>query len=1255
MARKSKSAPAADGVPTAFVDDLARHVGLIGADDQAVADAAVRYVLTGEPTDLPLTLGKVATAGQRLALAGVHHQMPWDQQRHLHEKRAELYAHGDAVPAAVWHRLGEVLAAARRASSGRATQPPAGWPESLLVLVGELLNVLGQVGRTDKRAWPVPLLAAVFAEAGLPVVEAVRVGLDPTARDAFQNSGIWVFGQTEGGFSGWPEFLAAHSDATRTILTSLPGPKCVEAIGALGRVEYDFAPVLDMVADLGTGSSKTVREALLPYLIRFSAAAYPHVEKHLTEGDASRRHEAAAVLWRLDAKAAEPRLRAHLEGESAERVKQTIEKLLAVPDDAAPDAGGFDLPPLTIELGKVPLPPAARDRIREFFDKAHQAALRHHEQELARWNATDRPQWMTKPGAAPTPLPERDLEALYRFVEGRATDTAHPEKYRRPFTWNMPFGDDSFAPPGVHLVHVVRLASALGQLSTEPGGDRGVWWNPSTDLENYRGRCPEPFGARELDAAVASLPDGRPGLVARAYLSSNNGYHQFCDWEPAAVWPAFVDHLQLLRDSLTGVNTTGQRDYLEPARRQNAFRVLAMFPHLPPGFVNVLWDVALGETKSERPLAQAALRAVAGKAEKVLVALADGRQGVRAAAAEWLGGIGDKAAIDPLKAAFRKEKQEAVKGVMMAALEKLGADVNEFLDRKALLKEAEAGLAKKLPAGMDWFSLDRLPAVRWQDTGKDVDPKVTRWWVVQAVQQKSPACGPVLRRFLELCRPADTAALATFVLTAWVGNDTRTASAEESAEKAKKDAAAHWAQWKSGGHLHYFEQQYKDEEGYRAHLFREYSNKLIGSSAGERGMLAVVSAAGDAGCVRQCEQYIRTWFGQRLAQCKALVEVLANLKHPTALQVLLSIANRFRTKAVRELAGQFVTAVAEREGWTVDELADRTIPDVGFARPEGGGPAELTLDYGPRQFTVSLNDDLEPVIRGDAGKPLKALPAPGKADDAEKAKEAKKAFADAKKQVKEVVKRQGERLYEALCTQRTWAFDDWRRYLAEHPIVGRLCVRLAWAADDADGKRLVVYRPLEDGSLTNESDDAVTVPADAVVRLAHAANVTPEQGAAWKQHFVDYDVTPPFDQFGREPFVLPEARKKEAALKDFEGHRLTTFQLRGKANKLGYVRGEAEDGGCFYTYRKPFPSLGLQAEVEFSGSGLPEEDRPAALHGLSFVRIKPAGDAGSRWNRTAVELGKIPPVLLSECYNDVRQMAAEGSGFDPEWQKVSYY
>src|SRR5262249_8227819 len=163
-----------------------------------------------------------------------------------------------------------------------------------------------------------------------------------------------------------------------------------------------------------------------------------------------------------------------------------------------------------------------------------------------------------------------------------------------------------------------------------------------------------------------------------------------------------------------------------------------------------------------------------------------------------------------------------------------------------------------------------------------------------------------------------------------------------------------------------------------------FSNQFVGSAIDQKGMLALVAAAGNADCVKLCEQYIRKWFGNRLAQCKALTEVLAWIKHPLAIQALLGFATRFRTKAVRQAAQQHIEAWAERDGWTIDELADRTIPDAGFERPvdEAGQPvgdqATLVLDYGPRQFTVTLNDELQPIITTAEGKTVKAPPAPGK-------------------------------------------------------------------------------------------------------------------------------------------------------------------------------------------------------------------------------------------------------------------------------------
>ena len=809
-------------------------------------------------------------------------------------------------------------------------------------------------------------------------------------------------------------------------------------------VKFDCTPIADVLVQLAVGPAKTVREKTLPLLAACRDEAHPFIDRVLAEGDAAERHEAAFLLWRLFGRDAEEPLRAHAAGETSERVKQTIDKLLAAPAEASAEVVrelAESLPPLRVELGTIDLPEEAKQGLRNVFEQSWRQAQQQYEKAMERWNAPDRPKWLRKPEPPGKPT-DAAFEELFRFVEGRAeAPPAGPPL--RPLMGRIGALGDWLAPPGVKLIHVARLAQALGRMRINASsGPSGLWWRATQDLEPYRRRCPEPFGLREVDAVVVSLAGGQTGLAADAYLC-NNRWRSFCDWEPAAVWPLFAERPEILQEVLSP--SKGGAD-----RRENAFKVLGMFPKLPPGFIPVLWDIALGESKAERPLAQTALTAVPDKAAKVVVALGDGRQAVRAAAAEWLGQIGDPAVIEALKQAVRKEKQESVKGVLMTALEALGADVNEFLDRGALSEEAKKGLARKRPSGMGWFPLDNLPPLHWQDTGEVVDPQIVQWWVVQAAQQKSAVPGPVLRRFLAMCRKHETAALAKFVLSAWIGRDTSTMSHEEAAAKARQQTDAMWARH---GQNPQWTRHYKDDKEnlYRIY-YQNFSTQLLCSASGQKGMLALVAAAGDGDCVKMAEQYIRKWFGNRLAQCKALVEVLAWAPHPLGVQVLLSLGARFRTKAVRKAAAEHVQALADREGWTIDELADRTIPDAGFERPtdENGVPvgdeAVLTLDYGPRKFAVRLNDELEPVVTNEDGKTLKSAPAAGKQDDAEKAKAARKAFTGAKKMVKEVVKRQTERLYEALCTQRTWRFEDWRRYLANHPIAGRLCVRLAWAA-----------------------------------------------------------------------------------------------------------------------------------------------------------------------------------------------------------------
>ncbi len=410
-----------------------------------------------------------------------------------------------------------------------------------------------------------------------------------------------------------------------------------------------------------------------------------------------------------------------------------------------------------------------------------------------------------------------------------------------------------------------------------------------------------------------------------------------------------------------------------------------------------------------------------------------------------------------------------------------------------------------------------------------------------------------------------------------------------------------------------------------------------GSVIEAKGILAVAGACVGAEAAEVVQRYLKEWYGMRTAQCRALLQMLAWIEHPSTIQVLFATGSRFRTKGIQEEANIQIQALAERKGWSIDELSDRTIPTAGL-----NAKGVLSLDFGTRQFHARLDDKLQFSLFDSDNKQIKALPEPRKEDDAEKAAWAKKQFGAAKKELKALAGLQVERLYEAMCTGRVWRVADWSLYLNQHPVVRHFTQRLVWALSRADAPALFV-RPLPDGSLTDAEDNAVEAQDDDQLRIAHQCHGTEETARTWQAHFTDYNIVPLFEQFGKPVFKPEQLRETEVC--EFEGYLLEAFKLRGRLTKLGYIRGQPQDGGWFFEYYKRFSRLGLQVTIDFSGNSLPEENRQVALRSLSFSRVGPGGSSDRR-----LKLDDIPAVLLSECWNDLRMVAAEGTGFDAEWE-----
>ena len=1130
------------------------------AVDGGLHARAVDYVVDGAH---PQVLGELAGHGRMvndcLQVAGtVYHYfddvllgrlkaagVPFDYKRGRSVRtvfalRDPLYRDG-ALSAPQWARLGRLLDRARRTDPDWTPSTPEPVPDWFDALVMDAVATIvppndggadGRAVRRHRPGWNAEHLSALLLEEGVDAADIMSILFLTVFADASERS------------VHLPGVIDRLTERARQIparsLNELDYGRRIAVLrfmaddAAFARAGAHFVAALSAVASkkvrkqaitvLGTLDPRVRNAAAVPVLAGAPASRAVELVEFLASADdgAEPLDEARRANRRLSGLIARTRSRRDaLSGEGGDE-EAPIEVPPFTPIEIGPDAA-----PVKAELR------AALNRLAGRTDAdARQSLL------IRDW--VDRARRTT----------DADLDALVAVADGKSRRC--PEFLRR-FSVHW-IADQA---PSLTFAHALRLHCA------EDEGTAAYWWYGMT-LNRYMDPDTDPRAVEELMA--------RTGCDRDSLIESFRTY-VFQETDVEVSWAWFAERPGLLREAL------GRPDSVV-----RALEILGAMPRVPAGLSAVVADIAVGDSKVNRPLAQAVLRSHPRVRELAEQALGERRAEVRASAAAWVGSLGRADSAPVLTAAVRKEKKDVVRAALLAALGECGGDVGEFLSPRALGAEAARGLKSKTPSSLAaWFDFDSLPPVHWSDGAGEpadlVDPAVIRWWVVLADRLKDPNGRGIIALYLSLLETADAAALAGCVVRAWIAQDT-----------------------------------------------------YVGSAMADKGLLAFAVGMDDGELAGLVRAYMRDNPGRR-AQFDALVRALCANGRDRALQVLLGVARRHKMAGVQATAAALAREIASERGWSDEELADRTVPTAGF-----DGDGLLHLSYGDREFTGRLTSDFKIEVSDGAGRTRKSLPPARSGEDAEVVRAAKKRLSAARKEAKEVLTLQSERLYEAMCASRTWPAAEWRELLAGHPLVGRLVTRLIWTATPPEGGPLT-FRPAEDGALIGADDAVVELEPHAVVSLAHRARLTDEKAAAWREHLVDYGVEPLFDQLSA---AVPRVAKGQTEMRDLQGHMTDTFALRGTALKRGYKRGEVLDAGTFDAYVKDFAALGLTAVLGFTGSWVPEDKMVCATTSLTFTR-----------RGRPVPLDRVPPVLLAECRADYAALAALGP-YDPDWKKKAF-
>jgi hypothetical protein len=361
-----------------------------------------------------------------------------------------------------------------------------------------------------------------------------------------------------------------------------------------------------------------------------------------------------------------------------------------------------------------------------------------------------------------------------------------------------------------------------------------------------------------------------------------------------------------------------------------------------------------------------------------------------------------------------------------------------------------------------------------------------------------------------------------------------------------------------------------------------------------------------------------------------VLETLARLGSDVALMQLDAIARKNRIASVRQAAAEKLAQAAAERGLRGDELEDRLAPDLGL--DERGS---LLLDFGPRQFHVGFDESLVPFVResldGRPGARLATAPRPRASDDAALAAAAVERFKALKQDAATVAAQQPLRLERAMATGRGWPVGDFRRFIAEHPLMRHLAQRLVWGVmgngRDARGVPLLrtALRVSAEGEWVDADDAALAVDdeGDATrIVVAHPLQLSAAQIRAFSQQFADYELIQPFEQLQRAVHAPSDEERAQHALSRWSGRVARPGPLWALESR-GWLRGRADGGGYDHAWRA-LPggrTLSMRFGPGLHNAGAGEDQTLGVLH-------------------YGHPLAELDPVVFSEAVRDIDALGA---------------
>lgn len=383
-------------------------------------------------------------------------------------------------------------------------------------------------------------------------------------------------------------------------------------------------------------------------------------------------------------------------------------------------------------------------------------------------------------------------------------------------------------------------------------------------------------------------------------------------------------------------------------------------------------------------------------------------------------------------------------------------------------------------------------------------------------------------------------------------------------------------------------------------------------------LLQTLPIYGDERIANELAKAVKDWKKIRKQKASAAMRLLCLLPGNFGVSLARELweSGKF-SESIENSAREALTEAAQRRGMMLDEFLEQLVPDFGLTH-QG-----LVLDVGPYQYLVRMRPDLSLVVSDEKGKTSKSLPKAKAGEDSDKRSLAENQFKALAKNLKPVFKQQSKRLTRLFQLGNSWPAATWQRLFVEHPLMAVIAQSVVWSAEDAKGQPLKRFRPAEGGELIDLDDEPYSLPADAQVHVTHPLELDEAERQAWTQHFVDYKLTSPIEQWST-PVVVPEAGMLAAERLSLPTDKeLNRGKFAGLVDKWGYIKGQAGDGAQIREHTWLLD--GGRWLVTLNHDDIDVYFDPDATVSLENIEVHRRG--GNGFERQS--LGQLPPAFLN--------------------------